>query len=245
MRTPRTLARNWCDTGVTSWSDLNGRIRAVLEAGGSPKGAGRHTPPATENDAAVLVLAPLVATFWKDVPAGIRRYGGLMASGGGATDDFENRFGTAYLGDLHAQFKNRTLLQALAFCLRTFHSGSSPEIRFLSLNIERSKYQAKASLYLGDPPTQFVAHFAEPPREGIQPDSIVESIRMRGFALTAMADLLADNLQPKSDTGPSAPTDEPGHPMLKTPLLMGCTPMDRHGAPTPKPPLTGSKLCCG
>ena len=188
---------------------MNGRLRVVVEAGISPKGAGRHTPRANEHDAAMTVMAVLAARLWKDVPDGIRRYGGLMSSGVGFTEDFPSRFGEDTLRDLHARFENQTLLQVLAYCLRTFHSGSKPAIRFLSLNIERSEYQAKASLALGDPPTQFVVSFLEDPREGVQPDPIVESVRMRGFCLTAMADLLADNLRTTHENGPSASTDEP------------------------------------
>jgi hypothetical protein len=188
---------------------MNGRLRSAVEAGISPKGAGRHTRRANEDDASGTVLAVLAARLWKDVPDGIRHYGGLMSSGVGFTEDFPSRFGEDTFRNLHAQFKNKTLRQALAYCLRTFHSGSKPEIRFLSLNIERSEYQGKASLYLGDPPTEFVVHFQEDPREGVQPDPLVESTRMRGFALTALADLLADNLQTAHENGPSALTDEP------------------------------------
>src|SRR3954470_16903312 len=168
MRTTRSLARAWSATGLTSWWEMDGRLRVWLEAGGWPKGAGRHTPPATEMDAAVVVMAVLAARLWKGLPAAIRRYSELMASGTGATEDFPSRFGEDTCHNLHARFENQTLLQVLAYCLRTFHSGSKPEIRFLSLNIERSEYQAKASLYLGDPPTEFVVSFLEAPREGIQ-----------------------------------------------------------------------------
>ena len=77
MRTARTLAREWCATTNLPWPDLDGRLRALRDAGDSPKGAGRHTPPATLQDGAEMVLAPLVAPLWKDVPAGIRRYGAL------------------------------------------------------------------------------------------------------------------------------------------------------------------------
>jgi hypothetical protein len=217
MCTPRSLGRAWSATGITSWSDMNGRLRAMVEAGISPKGAGRHTRRANEDDASGTVLAVLAGRLWKDVPDGIRRYGSLMASGVGFTEDFPSRFGEDTCRDLQARFENQTLLQVLAYCLRTFHSGSKPEIRFLSLNIERSEYQAKASLYLGDPPTEFAVHFREDPREGSQVDPIVESVRMRGFALTAMADLLADNLRTTHENGPSVSADEPLPPDEKTP----------------------------
>jgi hypothetical protein len=209
MRTARNLARAWSATGADPWSDLNGRLRFWVEAGDSPKGAGRHTPPATPRDAAAVILAPLAARKWKDVPAGIRRYGSLMQSSFTTTGDFKSRFGEDTLRNMEFQLKNRTLLDALALCLRTFSSKSGSEIGFVSLNIERSDYQAKASLYLGDPPEQFITYFVEDPREGIQPDPIVESVRMRGFALTAMADLLADNFRTTHENGPSASTDEP------------------------------------
>src|SRR4051812_32144639 len=80
MRTARTLAHEWCATTNLSRPDLDGRLRALRDAGDSPKGAGRHTPPATIRDAAEMVLAPLVAPLWKDVPSGIRRYGALKGS---------------------------------------------------------------------------------------------------------------------------------------------------------------------
>src|SRR3954469_18220528 len=119
-RTLRTLARDWSATGITPWPDMNGRVRAWTEAGGSPKGAGRHTPRANEHDASVTVMFVLAARFWKDVPAGIRRYGSLMSSGVGVTEDFPNRFGEDTFRDLHARFEKQTLLQVLAYCLRTF-----------------------------------------------------------------------------------------------------------------------------
>jgi len=64
MRTPRTLIRDWCTAIGDSWSDLNGRWRSVLDAGGSPKGAGRHTPPATE----------------REVPAWVKRFGDAVVA---------------------------------------------------------------------------------------------------------------------------------------------------------------------
>jgi hypothetical protein len=214
MRNPRTLARDWCTTTGAPWSDLNGRLRIALEDKIIAKSAGRHSGLATPLDAAVLILATLVARLWKDVPAGIRRYGGLRQHEFGITADFPSRFGEDICQSMTFQLKDRTLLDALMLCLRTFRSDSEPEIGFVSLNIERSEFQGKASLILGDPPAQFAVHFLEPPREGIQRDVIVESSRMRGFALTVMADLLFPNLQVANDTGPSVVADEPVHPML-------------------------------
>jgi hypothetical protein len=209
MRTARNLARAWSATGIISWSEMSGRLRFVVEAEITPKGAGRHTPFATPLDAATVTLVPLVATHRKDVPAGIRRYGSLMQSSFMVTGDFKGRFGEDTLSNMVLQLEKRTLLEALAICLRTFSSKSGSEIGFVSLNIEKSEYQAKASLYLGDPPEQFITYFVEDPREGSRVDPIVESVRMRGFALTALADLLADNLQTTHENGPSALTDEP------------------------------------
>jgi hypothetical protein len=218
MRNTRTLARDWCAIAGISWSDLNGRIRAEREAKQSliqQKSAGRHTPPATAQDAAVIILAPLVAPLWKDVPAGIRRYGGLRAYKVDKTTNFESRFGDDTYQLLRELFDKRTLLDALNLCLRAFRSDES-EIHFLSLKIERSAYQARASLSLGAPSTgepssEFIAQFKETEvlREGIQPEPIVESIMMRGFVLTAMADLLRPNLKSTHENGPSASTDEP------------------------------------
>lgn len=212
MRTARNLARAWSATGPASpasWSEMSGRLRFLVEAEITPKGAGRHTPFATPLDAATVTLVPLVATHRKDVPAGIRRYGSLMQSSFMVAGDFNGRFGEDTLRNMELQLEKRTLLDALAICLRTFSSKSGSEIGFLSLNIEKSEYQAKASLYLGDPPEQFITYFVEDPREGIQPDPIVESVRMRGFCLTAMADLLADNFRTTHENGPSVSADEP------------------------------------
>jgi hypothetical protein len=212
MRTARTLIRDWCTATGESWSDLNGRWRAVREAGGSPKGAGRHTPPATELEAATIVTASLVAPLWKDVPAGLQLYGNLIVNGFAISEDFRSRFGDEMYLNMQAQFENRTLLDALMLCLRTFRSDS--EIRFLSLGIEQSDYEPRASLHLGDPSrrtTTFAISFAEKegPREGIYPEPRVHSTRMRGFVLTAMADLLADNLQSTHENGSSVDADEP------------------------------------
>jgi hypothetical protein len=217
MRTARNLARAWSATGIISWSEMSGRLRFVVEAEITPKGAGRHTPFATPLDAATVTLVPLVATHRKDVPAGIRRYGSLMQSSFMVTGDFKGRFGEDTLSNMVLQLEKRTLLEALAICLRTFSSKSGSEIGFVSLNIEKSEYQAKASLYLGDPPEQFITYFVEDPREGSRVDPIVESVRMRGFALTALADLLADNLQTTHENGPSVSADEPLPPDEKTP----------------------------
>jgi len=212
MRNARTLMRDWCAATGETWSDLNGRWRAYREAGGSPKGAGRHTPPATGLEATEMVLASLAAPLWKDVPAGIRLYGSLIATGFAHTKDFSSRFGDEMHLNMQAQFENRTLLDTLMLCLRTFRSDT--EIRFLSLSVEQSDYEPRASLHLGDPlsrTTTFAISFAERegPREGVYPEPRVHSTRMRGFALTAMADLLADNLRTTHENGPPVDADEP------------------------------------
>jgi hypothetical protein len=229
MRTPRTLMRDWCAATGDSWSDLNGRWRAYRDAGGGQKGAGRHTPPATEMEAGVMVLASLVAPLWKDVPAGIRLYSNLITAGFAYSPEFRIRFGEETCLALQAQFENRTLLDTLMICLRTFRSDT--EIRFLSLGVEQSNYEPRASLHLGDPSSRtssFGVSFAERggPREGVHPEPRVHSTRMRGFALTAMADLLAPNLAAANrarspagtnETGPSVPPDEPAPSDNETP----------------------------
>jgi hypothetical protein len=212
MRTARTLLRDWCTATGDSWSDLNGRWRAVREAGGSPKGAGRHTPPATLQDAAVMILAPLVAPLWKNVPAGIQRYGNLIVRDFQVSAGFRNRFGEEMAPTLGAKFENCTLLDTLMVCLQTFRSDT--EIRFLTIGIEQSDYEPRASLVLGDPSTRacsFVINFAERegPREGVLPEPRVHIERFRGGVLTVMADLLADNLQGTHENGPSVDADEP------------------------------------
>jgi hypothetical protein len=212
MRNARTLMRDWCAATGETWSDLNGRWRAYREAGGGPKGAGRHTPPATELDAAEMILASLVSPLWKDVPAVIQGYGNLIATGVAYSSDFRIRFGEETCLAMRAQFENRTLLDALMLCLRTYRSDT--EIRFLSLSVEQSDYEPRAFLHLGDPSnktTVIAISFAEKggPREGVHPEPRVQIIRMRGFVLTALADLLAPNLQSTHENGPPAPTDEP------------------------------------
>ena len=212
MRTARTLMRDWCTATGDLWSDLNGRWRAVREAGDNPKGAGRHTPPATEIEATTIVLASLVAPLWKDVPARVRLYGSLIATGFAISEDFRLRFGDEMRLNMQAQFENRTLMDTLMFCLRTFRSDT--EIRFLSLGIEQSDYEPRAFLHLGDPSsatTTFAISFAERegPRRGVLPEPRVNITRMRGGVLTVMADLLADNLQSTHENGPSVDADEP------------------------------------
>ena len=157
-----------------------------------------------------MILAPLVAPLWKDVPAGIRRYGGLkVVPHFGHSQNFPVQFGEDTLRNLGAQVENLTLLDTLMFCLRTFRSDT--EIRFQSLEIEQSDYEPAASLYLGQPSTVIKITFAETegPREGVQQEPIVHRERMRGYVLTAMADLLTDNLQSTHENGPSVDADEP------------------------------------
>jgi hypothetical protein len=165
-----------------------------------------------------MVLAPLVAPLWKDVPAGIRRYGSLkVIPHFGHSENFPVQFGKDTLRNLGAQVQNRTLLDTLMFCLRTFRSDT--EIRFQSLEIEQSDYAPAASLYLGQPSAVIKITFAETegPREGVQQEPIVHRERMRGYVLTAMADLLADNLRSTHENGPSVDADEPLPPDEKQP----------------------------
>jgi hypothetical protein len=150
-----------------------------------------------------MILAPLVAPLWKDVPTGIRRYSGLKVTPHfGYSQNFPAQFGEDTLRNLSAQVENRTLLDTLMFCLRTFRSDT--EIRFQSLEIEQSDYEPAASLYLGQPSTVIKITFAETegPREGVQQEPIVHRERMRGYVLTAMADLLAENFAAAKHTRP-------------------------------------------
>jgi hypothetical protein len=187
-------------------------LRARRDAGDSPKGTGRHTPPATSRDAAEMVLAPLVAPLWKDVPAGIRRYGTLTHPGGQhggflKTSPTE-RAEEMYL-ELSAPFVNLTLLDALMRCLRICRSDS--EIRFVSLDIKLSKYKPEAILRLCNRWIVFGIFFKETEAisEGVQLEPIVDHKTMDSYTLTAMADLLADNLQSTHENGPSVDADEP------------------------------------
>jgi hypothetical protein len=191
-------------------------LRALRDAGDSPKGAGRHTPDATLQDGAVMVLAPLVAPLWKDVPAGIRRYGTLKGSPhGGFTQISPTERAEEMCRELSAPFVNLTLLDALMLCLRICRSDS--EIRFVSLDITLSKYKPEAILRLCNRWIVFGIFFkeTEAPREGVQLEPIVDHKTMQGDALTAMADLLTDNLRSTHENGPSV--DEPLPPDEKTP----------------------------
>lgn len=210
MRTARTLAREWCATTNLPWPDLDGRLRALRDAGDSPKGAGRHTPPATLRDAAEMVLAPLVAPLWKDVPAGIRRYGTLKGSpDGGFAKISPTEHAEEMCRELSAPFVNLTLLNALIRCLQTCRSDS--ETRFVSLDIKLSKYKPEAILRLCNRWIIFGIFFkeTEDPREGVPLEPTIDRKVMEAHTLTAMADLLADNLQSTHENGPSVDADEP------------------------------------
>jgi hypothetical protein len=210
MRTLRTLSREWCATTNLPWPDLDGRLRARRDAGDSPKGAGRHTPPATLQDGTEMVLAPLVAPLWKDVPAGIRRYGSLKGSTDGAfmktapTERAEEMY-----RELIAPFVNLPLQDALMRCLRDCRSDS--EIRFVSLDIKLSKYKPEATLRLCNRWIVFGIFFRETegPREDVPFEPIIDHKVMEGHTLTAMADLLADNLRSTHENGPSVDANEP------------------------------------
>jgi hypothetical protein len=210
MRTARTLAHEWCATTNLSRPDLDGRLRALRDAGDSPKGAGRHTPPATSRDAGEMVLAPLVAPLWKDVPAGIRRYGALRGSPqGGFTKISPTERAEEMCRELSAPFVNLTLLDALMRCLQSCRSDS--ETRFVSLDITLSKYKPEAILRLCNRWIVFGIFFkeTEAPREDVPFEPIIDHKVMQGDTLTAMADLLANNLRSIHENGPSVDADEP------------------------------------
>jgi hypothetical protein len=207
------LLREWCAATGHPFPDLNGRMRAVREAKLISTGPhGPAAPAATLRDATVLTLAPLVASMWKDVPAGIQRYGALVADRVDVNEHFTPQFGEELCRALETGFKGRTLQDAVMLCLATCRTWT--DIRVLSLRVERSDYRPMAWLQLGESPAEAAIRFTEPgsPREGVQQEPVVGGDRMRGFALHAMAELIAPNLQAKRDTGPSAPTDEPGLP---------------------------------
>jgi len=157
-----------------------------------------------------MVLAPLVAPLWKDVPAGIRRYGVLKGSPhGGFTKISPTERAEEMCRELSAPFVNLTLLDALMLCLRICRSDS--EMRFVSLDIKLSKYKPEAILRLCNQWIVFGIFFreTEAPRKGVQFDPIIDHKVMQGSALTAMADLLADNFQSTHENGPSVDADEP------------------------------------
>jgi hypothetical protein len=157
-----------------------------------------------------MVLAPLVAPLWKDVPAGIRRYGALRGSPqGGFTKISPTERAEEICRELSAPFVNLTLLDALIRCLRTCRSDS--ETRFVSLDIKLSKYKPEAILRLCNRWIVFGIFFRETegPREGVPFEPIIDHKVMEGDTLTAMADLLADNLRSTHENGPSVDADEP------------------------------------
>ena len=207
------LLREWCAATGHPFPDLNGRMRAVREAKLISTGPhGPAAPAATLQDATVLTLAPLVASMWKDVPAGIQRYGALVADRVDVNEHFTPRFGEEICRALQTGFKGRTLMDAVMLCLATCRTWS--DIRVLSLRVERSDYRPMAWLQLGESPAEAAIRFTEPgsPREGVQQEPVVGGDRMRGFALHAMAELIAPNLQARIGTGPSVGADEPGVP---------------------------------
>jgi hypothetical protein len=226
------LIRDWCAATGYPLPELKGRARAAREAGLiSQKGFGRYAADATIKDGVMLLLAILVAQFWKDVPAGIERYRHLVLTL------------AVYSSNPHAEFdapfgleRGRTnLLDALMTCLEL--CARNPKIlEPLSLQIVRSDINPAAFLTLrltegGTVPGETVSlRFVEArlplvdrPRE---PFSIKSEIH--DYALAEMARLLAPNIEALNDTGPSVTPDEPGH------LISPSTLIDRHGAPTPQ-----------
>jgi hypothetical protein len=212
MRNVQALMREWCAKTNYPQSDMFGRVRSARE--NKPpliqqKATGRHSPPATEQDAAVMILAPLVASRWKDVPAGILRYGALPGEMMNINEAFDLRFGQESCRALETEFRGKTLLEAVKRILVSCRHWS--DMRVLSLRVERSDYRPMAFLTLGDDLAEAMISFVEPdsPREGIQLEPVVGSDRIQGFALTAMADLLADNFRITHENGPSVSPDEP------------------------------------
>src|SRR3954463_10646029 len=93
-RNPQALIRDWCAATRYPLTDLNGRARKCREKQLLTSGAhGPYAPPATVQDAAVLVLAPLVAALWKDVALGVLRYGALVGDLVNVNKPFTQRFG--------------------------------------------------------------------------------------------------------------------------------------------------------
>jgi hypothetical protein len=219
-RNPQALIRDWCAATRYPLTDLNGRARIVREKKMLTAGAhGINAPMATMQDAGVLVLATLVAALWKDVPAGILRYGALVGDLLNINDAFKKRFGKETCRQLDA-FEGKILLEAVMRVLASCPSWT--DMRVLSLRVERSDYEPMAWLTLGAPPAEAVIRFVEPgtPREGVEPEPRPDSARLRGFALHAMADLIADNIraaeaaaqaaaEATQENGPPVSPDEP------------------------------------
>jgi hypothetical protein len=225
-RNPQALIRDWCAATRYSLTDMNGRARKVRERKMLTSGAhGPNAPMATVQDAAVLVLAPLVAPLWKDVPTGILRYGALVGELVNVNQHFAQRFGEEACQEL-LKFEGKILLETVMRVLASCPSWSDipiwSDMRVLSLRVERSDYQPMAWLSLGAGPAEATIRFIEPgtPREGTLPEPVPDGARMRGSALHAMADLIADNIRAAEaaqkaaeaaaqENGPSVPADEP------------------------------------
>jgi len=167
-------------------SDLRGRVRAAREAGlVSQKFYGRGGASAVPRDGSAAILAPFVGKQWRDVPGGIRRYGGLMLRGAKSLQDR----GRPCEPPLDLQSEETTLLDALTTCLErcSVQSGYLPA----SLRIELSEIHPAASISLMTPDDTVTLFFDDPSEkeEGREPYAI--SIEVRGETLCAFVELFA------------------------------------------------------
>jgi hypothetical protein len=220
MRNVQALIRAWCAKTGYPLLELIGRARAARENGLIRQGGkGVNAPAATLMDAIVLLLSTIVTQLWKDVPKEVVRYAGLRLLRAtysmGPDKDIPPPTGMT--------LRETSLLDALLLCFQ--HYGPQSEIRPVSLRVKQSKTAPSVFLtlgfYFGDelPPGEargtVTLRFV--PQEQLdaplQPDlrdGALMSAELPGDALMAMREMFAATAQPENDTGPSAPTDEPG-----------------------------------
>jgi hypothetical protein len=176
-------------------------------------GRGPNAPRATGRDFEVMTLGLICSWQAKDVVKGYKRLRKFAL-----INAYEEKDGIMSRMEeppfpLKAALKD-VLLSCLHQC--TVH----PEFRLLNLRVDLSEVEPQAALSIG----WYVGgirkglcqlSFAGPlPPAGAQPEAREYSMRLREHALMTMVDLLATNIQAQDDTGPSARTDEPGHPIL-------------------------------
>jgi hypothetical protein len=215
MRNVRDLIRAWCAKTGYPLSELMWRARTAREHGLIRQGGkGVNAPAATLLDAIVLLLSTIVSQFAKDVPEDVVRYAGLrlLSATYSMEPDKDKPPPTGMT------LRETSLLDALLLCF--LHYGPQSEIRPTSLRATQSKTAPSVFLTLGlYAPGQadgvvslrFVKQdqLDAPLRPDLR-DGAVLSAELPGDALMAMRELFAANAQPENDTGPSAPTDEPG-----------------------------------
>jgi hypothetical protein len=179
--------------------DLQWRVRLARQAGFvSQKSHGRGGASAVPRDGGVVILAPFIATQPRNVPDGIRHYGGLKLHGAWGPDSWIPR---ASPFDLRR--KETTLLDALATCLErcSAQSGYLP----VSLRIELSDTHPLAIIRLLTPDKEVIAlHFGDLPTSEIAHPPYLISVHVCGETLRAFVEIFAT----KADRAGRRPTKD-------------------------------------